>query len=47
MENGYEIDQFSIADQFPHTHHIETIFALNKGQDDVSLQTQWKIKKSY
>ncbi|MBJ05182.1 MAG: 23S rRNA (uracil(1939)-C(5))-methyltransferase RlmD [Flavobacteriales bacterium] len=31
MENGYEIDQFSIADQFPHTHHIETIFALNKG----------------
>ena len=36
IENGYKIIQFSIADQFPHTHHIETIFILQKSEDDVS-----------
>ena len=30
MEHGYAIKKFSIADQFPHTHHIETIFILIK-----------------
>ncbi len=27
---GYTLNQFSIVDQFPHTHHIETIFVLIK-----------------
>ena len=30
IENGYVINTFSVADQFPHTHHIETIFMLVK-----------------
>jgi len=30
IEYGYQIERFSIADQFPHTHHIETIFMLVK-----------------
>ena len=34
--NGYVIDKFSIADQFPHTYHIETIFILIKSLDNVS-----------
>tara|TARA_Y100000994_G_scaffold187027_1_gene155808 strand:- start:107 stop:1561 length:1455 start_codon:yes stop_codon:yes gene_type:complete len=36
IENGYSIRTFSVADQFPHTHHIETIFILIKSSDDVS-----------
>ena len=36
MENGYKIKKFSIVDQFPHTHHIETIFILVKSEDNVS-----------
>jgi len=36
IENGYLIKKFSIADQFPHTHHIETIFILVKSLDNVS-----------
>ena len=36
MEHGYIIKKFSIADQFPHTHHIETIFMLVKSLDNVS-----------
>ena len=36
MEYGYIIKKFSIADQFPHTHHIETIFMLVKSLDNVS-----------
>jgi len=36
MEYGYKIQKFSIADQFPHTHHIETIFMLVKSIDNVS-----------
>ena len=34
IQNGYSIDKFSIVDQFPHTHHIETIFILIK--EDIS-----------
>ena len=30
IESGYNIKKFSIVDQFPHTHHIETIFILIK-----------------
>ncbi|MBE37754.1 MAG: 23S rRNA (uracil(1939)-C(5))-methyltransferase RlmD [Flavobacteriales bacterium] len=30
ITNGYIIKKFSIVDQFPHTHHIETIFMLKK-----------------
>ncbi|RPG57929.1 MAG: 23S rRNA (uracil(1939)-C(5))-methyltransferase RlmD [Flavobacteriales bacterium TMED191] len=37
MKYGYVIKKFSIADQFPHTHHIETIFILVKSTDNVSL----------
>ena len=36
LECGYVIKKFSIADQFPHTHHIETIFLLVKSIDNVS-----------
>ena len=36
IEHGYMIKKFSIADQFPHTHHIETIFMLIKSLDNVS-----------
>ena len=36
IDNGYEIEKFSIVDQFPHTHHIETIFVLLKSKDNVS-----------
>ena len=36
LEYGYIIKKFSIADQFPHTHHIETIFLLVKSIDNVS-----------
>tara|TARA_B100000579_G_scaffold382693_1_gene352018 strand:+ start:2866 stop:4320 length:1455 start_codon:yes stop_codon:yes gene_type:complete len=36
LEHGYKIKKFSIADQFPHTHHIETIFILVKSIDNVS-----------
>ena len=36
MESGYRIQKFSVADQFPHTHHIETIFILIKSLDNVS-----------
>jgi len=36
LEYGYAIKKFSIADQFPHTHHIETIFLLVKSIDNVS-----------
>ena len=36
IKNGYKIEKFSIADQFPHTHHIETIFMLIKSTDNVS-----------
>lgn len=30
MQAGYYISKFTIVDQFPHTHHIETIFILTK-----------------
>ena len=30
IENGYMMKKISIADQFPHTHHIETIIMLIK-----------------
>ena len=30
VKSGYKILKFSIVDQFPHTHHIETIFILKK-----------------
>lgn len=30
VNSGYEILKFSIVDQFPHTHHIETVFILKK-----------------
>ena len=36
MEHDYVIKKFSIADQFPHTHHIETIFILVKSRYNVS-----------
>ena len=36
IDEGYEIQKFSIADQFPHTHHVETIFVLVKSEDNVS-----------
>ena len=36
IENSYQIKKFSIADQFPHTHHIETIFILVKLEDSLS-----------
>ena len=35
-EHGYMIKKFSIVDQFPHTHHIETVFMLVKSLDNVS-----------
>ena len=36
MSANYIIKKFSIADQFPHTQHIETIFILIKSGDNVS-----------
>ena len=36
IEHGYVIKKFSIVDQFPHTHHIETVFMLVKSLDNVS-----------
>ena len=36
IENGYKMQKFSIVDQFPHTHHIETVFVLVKQIDNVS-----------
>ena len=30
IKSGYNILKFSIVDQFPHTHHIETVFILKK-----------------
>ncbi|MAQ32079.1 MAG: 23S rRNA (uracil(1939)-C(5))-methyltransferase RlmD [Flavobacteriales bacterium] len=36
IENCYKIKKFSIVDQFPHTHHIETVFVLVKQIDNVS-----------
>ena len=36
IEHDYMIKKFSIVDQFPHTHHVETIFILVKSLDNVS-----------
>jgi len=36
MAHGYLVKKFSIIDQFPHTHHIETIFMLVKSTYNVS-----------
>ena len=44
IKNGYRIEKFSIADQFPHTHHIETIFMLIKSIDNIPYSNVTKNK---